>query len=669
MPNRIATEEDALNIHSCNVGDFIIDPDNQPGDYKSVYLRSDWGWLNGENPPLGPGSKILINAEHIYTMIDLYMGVFSGAIDNRIIITQYNGQLRVMPQSPSDVARRFSVHGAKHVKVTFEYEEGVSGDPNYLGCQNGWHSFPSGKFGAYISGEWMQYCSLFSAGKDIFQPAPISWATDIEVKGMEICNGGFAGLRMWNDNEDDSFMNIKISNCYVHDTDSEGAYIGKNETEGRIRLHAFNNLFIRTGTEVFQGNNLCEDSIIENNAFINSSVAYKDPFYVYQVGGVQTHTRFGKQFFRNNIVIGTFASPIAHFGGYKEENGIDIDAEFKHPDDAITFTNNYYAQVINGTTYLNRSGDIVPDPDLVQDFIFEKNFVYAKKPDGNSEPYFFRYNSSAAKYRIIIRENRYEQGDGGIDLAVSGPLIEEYDNIKQDIVPISFIRDGLTEKGFTWWDLKMWGVFDYWIAPRGDTDIPEKEGINTSELTIGQTISVKARYNRYTGTLNIGDELAFIEIPGFIDHRVLLLESQDVENYFFGEILDISIGEPHEGNFDYIDFSLSVTKFGGNGSVATDFKFTKRSSVAEYETGELLVHKSKFYVANENTMFQSPDNFPEKYTQIFWQNGNELSELPPDNYNLTNNMYKELGMGLLAQIHQAPERDGSKKTLLALNIL
>lgn len=117
-------------------------------------------------------------------------------------------------------------------------------------------------------------------------------SSDVEVENIEIENAGFAGImaktdpqcnkpETWKDNF--TLYNLKIHDCFIHDTEGEGMYIGatagyKDSNKwcngGKMYAHylksvyIYNNRLERTGWDGIQVNLAVEDTKIYNNTVI-----------------------------------------------------------------------------------------------------------------------------------------------------------------------------------------------------------------------------------------------------------------------------------------------------------------------------------------------------------------------------------------------------------------
>lgn len=117
-------------------------------------------------------------------------------------------------------------------------------------------------------------------------------STNVEVENIEVQNTGFAGIMAKSDPECNkaetwrpnfTMYDVKIHDCYIHDTDGEGMYIGNTggyETTNRYcngnpvyahllkSVHIYNNLIERAGWDGLQINLAVEDTRVYNNTVI-----------------------------------------------------------------------------------------------------------------------------------------------------------------------------------------------------------------------------------------------------------------------------------------------------------------------------------------------------------------------------------------------------------------
>src|SRR5690606_34492985 len=234
MPNQIIQ-----NPRGTGYDDFLLSPDENPA---SEYLRWDWGWLNGQNPVLGPGSIIYIDGNKNWDSITLHLNGSSGDSSNPIRIVPINNQVKT---------KELTVLGGDWIKISGKYIPGVQGHVDYRGHELGWNPFWHGSYGFYVTNDFTEYGSLVTIGRDSYYGVN-GYAKHYEIEYVESGAYGFAAFRVINDGASDSEIHITIHDCVARDTDGEGFDIGKNVIQGKVRAYLYNNLFVRCGAEAIQ---------------------------------------------------------------------------------------------------------------------------------------------------------------------------------------------------------------------------------------------------------------------------------------------------------------------------------------------------------------------------------------------------------------------------------
>lgn len=294
--NRYATEEDAKIIHNANPGDYIIDTPTTGKPKNSIYIHP-----NQKNDfKLGPGQKILIMGGD-YGFIQLHLPRCEGTESNPIVITNFNGQVRIRGSLRKGASPRFLIgNGIENFKLTGKYDPvAQTGDENFQGHLKG-YSFNHGTYGFMMDQEWE---NTNRAG------LTVEAQTTFEIEYIEVANGGFAGLSIKNDNPSNPSqpMNIDIHDCFIHDTGSEGIYAGyfrTSEKQHKITGKIHHNRFVRCGTEAIQVGNQGDSCDIYNNVIVAANTTWKSPFQRFHDNGVQLKYKEGTGRFRNNILLG-----------------------------------------------------------------------------------------------------------------------------------------------------------------------------------------------------------------------------------------------------------------------------------------------------------------------------------------------------------------------------
>ena len=348
--NRYADAQDVeeLAVYGIGVseGDYIID--TKSGD--DISIRGD----QGTGFTLTAGKKIFIRGD-IYNNIYLDLENVTGSAASPVIITNYFGQV--------EWDNQFTIVGGNHIKLTGKYLNGISGDADFQGHDAG-YAFTSGTYGFYGNNKWQSKTAnaMRIEGNNSRSIAP---TTNLEMEYVEIGNGYFAAINAKHDNTDftNDIMILHFHDLYIHDTHSEGMYLGYNSvntSQHRLQATIENCRIVRTGTEAVQiGNGY--NTIIRNNV-LHGAIGWKNPFQRYQDNCIQFNTRGGTNIIEKNLILHGGEKFISYFNDEIEGGGNDI-----IQDNYLSGTNNFgmYQGAGSGGTEL----------------FFERNFMVDKVED------------------------------------------------------------------------------------------------------------------------------------------------------------------------------------------------------------------------------------------------------------------------------------------------
>jgi len=165
----------------------------------------------------------------------------------------------------------------------------------------------AGRYGFFVDDGFLQ---------ESVSGVSVSSATNFTIEFVEVSRVGFAGFLVETDNEGNATMlNVSIHDNYIHDTGSEGLYLGSTQAQPhKIQAVISNNRFIRTGTEAIQAGHLIDGSLVENNVALFAAIDWLDAFQPYQDNNLQINHREGVVRVRNNIVVGAASALIQCFG-------------------------------------------------------------------------------------------------------------------------------------------------------------------------------------------------------------------------------------------------------------------------------------------------------------------------------------------------------------------
>lgn len=290
--------------------------------------------------------------------------------DNPLIITNKGGQVRVGGFGHYYL---LTLNGGSNWVLTGRHDPiAETGHAEYLGHGNGTFSDTAGRYGILVDDreylEKQENNGLRIAGG----------ATNFEVEFTEIRNAGFAGMNIKTDNDGSATMrNVHIHDNYVHDTLSEGMYIGSTGSQPQHTIEDLelnNNRVLRTGTEGLQLNQLAGDNQVYHNVVGPAAIDWRDAFQNFQDKNHQITVRSGTTTIRENIVLGGANQMLLL--------GLDVDEDTHAPSDKIELRDNYFAHCRDRVIFGDNRGD-APLEFAVQGNVFRGySFDYDEvKPD------------------------------------------------------------------------------------------------------------------------------------------------------------------------------------------------------------------------------------------------------------------------------------------------
>lgn len=322
--------------------------------------------------------------------------------DRPLIITNYGGKVRI----GSDHYYAASIGGGSNWILTGRYsQKNKTGHPDYPGHLNGNYANSAGKYGIEIS-------HTASSGLSVG-----GRATNFELEFMEVAHVGFAGLLIKTDNVPDAHMDgVKIHDLYIHDSESEGVYIGNtsknpNEQHKFTNLEFYNNRIIRSGTEGLQLSNMGDGVHIHHNVVILNALDWKNPFQRYQEGCFQYSARDGKASIHDNIFIGGSGNL------FLVQFSAAVGETLTPGEDEVHIYQNYFSHGRNCFSYILRT-----ESNKVSALKFEKNWIRQINFHHNeilpdSKDYNVMFRAFNNKYNpLYIKDNLWEGDQVFIDV-------------------------------------------------------------------------------------------------------------------------------------------------------------------------------------------------------------------------------------------------------------
>ena len=385
------------------------------------------------------------------------------AAHNPLVITNIGGQVRVGGLGHHYL---FLLGGGKNWVLTGRYDPlSQTGDSNYRGHWQGSYRNSRSNYGLLVDDEFVQpsVSGLAVGGR----------ASDFEIEFIEVRQVGFAGMLIKTDDDSSATMdNVKIHDTYIHDTLSEGYYIGSTQNliqaQHQIRnLKLYNNRVIRSGTEAIQLGNLGGNTRIYNNVFALSAVHWKDAFQPWQDGNLQLGNRTGDVTIENNIFIGAAGNLV--FASAQQIAGDNYPST-----STVRFRNNYFSSTRNLFFYI-RNDEFPGVRYILEDNYFSHmDFQRDELDSGATAPQEMIRTFTPVSLEFL--DNIWN-----FDLNFSNPLhtgngtnnnVSGSGNVIEDPPPLRFCKSGLSP-GFDYLKLEVWAA----TAGRGgDAPISYEQG-------------------------------------------------------------------------------------------------------------------------------------------------------------------------------------------------
>ena len=324
-----------------------------------------------------------------------------------------------------------------------------TGDVEFTGHQNGRYADTAGTYGILIDAEYGTGESGLGVGGS---------ASDFEISYIESRHLKFAGMVFKTDNESTAHMdNVKIHDNYIHDTNSEGVYLGSTQSQPQHKFHNlefYNNRLIRTGTEIGQFGQLADGCRIHHNVFLLGAIDWKNPFQLYQDGGIQLGHREGSMQFDHNIIIGGASNYMILFNN-------DIAGDIHNSDDVVDIHDNYFSYSRHNGIYIHSASDPIKKVHFRNNHFSKVVFSYDEiDPSQTSRSMITSANNNNP---IEISDNIYDN-QVGQNLYSGSSNITTSNNVSQTIAPIAFNNLGWSGSG-DYFTLEIWTALDIYTEP------------------------------------------------------------------------------------------------------------------------------------------------------------------------------------------------------------
>lgn len=364
---------------------------------------------------------------------------------NPLIITNLGGQVRV---GNYDHHYLFVLGGGSHWVLTGRYDPvSQTGDAGFPGHRGGAFESSAGTYGLLVDDAFIRdgNSGLAVGGG----------ATAFELEYLEITRVEFAGMLIKTDNDAAATMeDVSLHDVYIHDTGSEGLYIGSTQGQPQHQIRdweIYNNRILRTGTEAIQMGQLGGTNKVHHNVFGPAAIDWRASFQNFQDNNFQIGMREGALDVHHNLFLGSAGSMLSFFRA--EVSGDATDAN-----SGLHFHDNYLDGMRNLGMYANNVS--LPgmthrfENNTFRGFRFERDEVYA---DSTPYGYLLRIINDGTPFELV--DNRWE---GDVDLAnriadgnsTDGNLSGS-GNVKGATEAVSFVNAGL-EENFDMLRLEMW---------------------------------------------------------------------------------------------------------------------------------------------------------------------------------------------------------------------
>lgn len=364
--------------------------------------------------------------------------------DNPLIITNYGGQVHVTGTHTYTV----TLGGGANWIFTGKYDPvNKTGDIHYPGHAGGNYANSTGTYGIHIG---PSNTTGLLVG---------NFATNFELEYFEIGFGGFAGLMLKTDNQPSATMDqVKVHDLYIHDSESEGMYIGSTqniELQHKLNnLEIYNNRVIRSGTEGIQLGNTGDGLKVHNNVVVMSAIDWKDPFQLWQDGGLQLSHRSGNADVYNNIFIGGAGSLMQPWFSAASN-------EATNPNDEVHIYNNYFSHSRNIFSYIHDTPSNYATQFRFEDNIIRQmNFQYDEINPNNVDLNRIFYASDNTHNLLFFNDNVRDGSQVFIDSlggnnGTSGNVSASGNVTVADIDPVVFMDDTFPAD-FDWSRVEIW---------------------------------------------------------------------------------------------------------------------------------------------------------------------------------------------------------------------
>jgi|GEM_PF-633553 len=390
--------------------------------------------------------------------------------NNPLVITNYGGQVKV----GGTHSYTFTLGGGSNWILTGEYDSQLeTGHVDYPGHLNGDYANSEGRYGIEVGRSNTSGIGI-GAG-----------ATNFELSFIEVGFSGFAGLLIKSDNDPTATMDgVKIHDMYIHDTESEGMYLGNTSSNMSMQhkftnLEIYNNRVLRTGTEGIQLSNMGDGLKVHHNVVAMCSTDWKDPFSQWQDGCFQYSQRDGSAEIHHNVFIGGASKTMELWMTAAPGDPLS-------PNDEIRIYDNYFSHGRNTFSYIHNSPANTSTKLLFENNIIRQyNFHYDELPGSHPDLNLLIFASHNTSNQMTFKDNIRDGAQTFIDTiggnnGTAGNVIASGNVTSTNLAPIEF-EDVFFPANFDWAKIERWGdISNFYGGPiyynEGDYVIYEPTG-------------------------------------------------------------------------------------------------------------------------------------------------------------------------------------------------
>ena len=391
------------------------------------------------------------NLERLYIPAGHYRFLRIGNLPVRdpsapLVITNLGGQVRV---GGLDHHYLFGIGGGAGWVLTGRYDPiSQTGDQGFPGHRGGAYAGSQSTYGILVDDDFV---------RDGISGIGIGGgATRFEVEYLEVREVDFAGMLIKTDNDASAVMEgVHLHDLYIHDTGSEGFYIGSTQAQPQ---HAIRGLeldhcrVLRAGTESLQIGQVTGGVNVHHNVFGPSAIDWRAAFQRYQDGNFQVGARSGRFEIHHNVLLGGAGAMFSMFGALVEgDDTADTDEVYVH--------DNYLAHVRSLGAYMNSREHTSLTFRLEGNAIRGDHYDYDEVYSSDTEPNHL-WRVGTGDTRVEVRDNRF---DSDRQLISSLPdegngesgMVTGSGNARGAVAPLAF-RDAGLPADFDYLRLEMW---------------------------------------------------------------------------------------------------------------------------------------------------------------------------------------------------------------------